>query len=264
MATNPDPADLRALLDWQREMGADEAIGDRPVDRFALPERMPPAAGAASPAQPKAAAPPTLLPPESDPITAAEHAAGGAADLSALKAALEDYPHCALRQGAKQVVFSDGNPRARVMLIGEAPGRNEDALGKPFVGQAGQLLDRMLAAVGMARDHEDPARSLYITNVLPWRPPGNRDPEPAEVAMMVPFLRRHVELADPEVLVLMGNHSCTAILGKKGITKLRGQWTEGWGRKVLPMLHTAYLLRRPHEKRNAWADMLSLADRLGV
>lgn len=263
MNATPDPAALRALLDWQREMGADEAIGERPVDRFALPERQPQAAAAAKAPDPA----PTLPPADgrgADPIAAAETAAAGARDLPSLRAALEAYPHCALRQGAKQAVFADGDPRARVMLIGEAPGRDEDAVGKPFVGQAGQLLDRMLAAVGMARDHADPARSIYITNVLPWRPPGNRDPEPAEVAMMVPFLRRHVELAAPEILIPMGNHSCAAIIGKKGITKLRGQWTQGWGHAVLPMLHTAYLLRRPHEKRRAWEDMLSLADRLAL
>ena len=254
-----DPATLRAMLEWQRELGVTDAIGPAPVDRFALPDRMP------APASAPAAAPeaPALLL-DDDPVTAAERAAAAAVDLPALKAALEAYPHCELRQGARQVVFADGDPRARAMLIGEAPGRDEDAAGLPFVGQAGRLLDKMLISVGMARDHRDPARALYITNVLPWRPPGNRDPEPAEVAMMVPFLRRHVELADPEVLILMGNHSCQAVLGRKGVTKLRGSWAQGWNRPVLPMLHTAYLLRRPHAKREAWADMLSLADRLGL
>jgi DNA polymerase len=124
------------------------------------------------------------------------------------------------------------------------------------------LLDRMLAAVGMDRAHPDPGRAVYITNVLPWRPPQNRDPEPAEVAMMLPFLRRHVELVGPDLLVLMGNHACGALLGQKGITRLRGSWGQALGRPALPMLHPAYLLRNPAAKREAWADWLALAARM--
>jgi DNA polymerase len=120
----------------------------------------------------------------------------------------------------------------------------------------------MLAAIGMARDAEDPGRAVYITNVLPWRPPSNRDPEPPEIAMMLPFLRRHVELAAPEILVCMGNHACGAIIERRGITRLRGTWAEGFGLPVLPMLHPAYLLRRPAAKREAWADLLALRARL--
>ena len=266
--TDPDidAATARALLEWQAELGVDCALEARPVDRFALPDRMPaPAGPSASPTPGSAGVVPAggaAAPVADDPIAAAETAAAAAADLPALHEALSRYPYCELRLGAKSLVFADGDPRARVMIVGEAPGRDEDRLGKPFVGQAGQLLDRMLAAIGMARDHDDPARAVYITNVLPWRPPQNRDPEPAEVAMMLPFLRRHVALADPEVLVLMGNHSCHAVLGRRGITKLRGRWDEALDRPVLPMLHPAYLLRQPHAKRNAWADLLTLADRL--
>ena len=265
-----DPADLdphtaRALLEWQAEMGVDEALSETPVDRFALPDRMPEPARPAPLAAPPAAGVAAGTAADASAIGAveeAERAAAAAATLDDLRAALERYPHCELRLGAKQVVFSDGDPRARVMLIGEAPGRDEDRMGRPFVGQAGQLLDRMLDAIGMARDHDDPARALYITNLLPWRPPSNRDPSVEETAMMLPFLRRHVELADPELLILMGNHACGALLGRKGITKIRGQWFEAMDRPCMPMLHTAYLLRQPHAKRHAWEDLLALQDRL--
>ena len=143
------------------------------------------------------------------------------------------------------------------MLVGEAPGRDEDREGRPFVGRAGQLLDRMLAAIELSR-----SENVYITNVLPWRPPQNRDPKPEEIAMMRPFLERHIELARPDVLVVMGNISCQALLGKRGITRLRGQWAEACGKPALPMFHPAYLLRNPAAKRQAWADLLALKARL--
>jgi DNA polymerase len=167
-----------------------------------------------------------------------------------------------LRQGARSLVFADGRPGARVMILGEAPGREEDIAGRPFVGRAGQLLDRMLAAIGLDRHAEDPARAVYITNVLPWRPPQNRDPQPEEIAMMRPFVARHVALIKPEIVILMGNISCEAGLGRRGITRLRGHWTEAYGAPALPMFHPAYLLRNPAAKREAWADLLSLRARL--
>jgi DNA polymerase len=142
------------------------------------------------------------------------------------------------------------------MLVGEAPGRDEDMAGKPFVGRAGQLLDKMLAAIDMGRTSED--APVYITNVLPWRPPQNRDPKPDEIAMMKPFLMRHIALAKPEVLVLIGNWSCQTLLGKRGITRLRGTWATAAGLPALPMFHPAYLLRSPEFKREAWADLLNL------
>jgi uracil-DNA glycosylase len=148
------------------------------------------------------------------------------------------------------------------MIVGEAPGREEDLEGRPFVGQAGQLLDRMLAAIGLARDATETGQAVYITNVLPWRPPQNRDPEVAEIAMMRPFLERHIALARPEVLVLMGNAACEALLQRKGILRLRGQWAEAEGLPVMPMTHPAYLLRNPAAKREAWADLLAIQDRL--
>jgi DNA polymerase len=247
-----------AALAWQVELGADEAIGDAPVDRFAVapaPENRPenrPAARAPSAPSPVAA-------PASDAVSRAEAAARACATLPELAAALAAFDGCALKQGARSCVFADGNPRARVMVIGEAPGRDEDLAGLPFVGRSGRLLDRMLAAIGLDRRAEDPARAVYITNVLPWRPVDNRDPATDEVAMMVAFLRRHVELADPEALLLMGKTSAQALLGTaEGITRLRGRWAEALGRPALPTLHPAYLLRNPPTKRLAWRDLLSL------
>jgi DNA polymerase len=159
-------------------------------------------------------------------------------------------------------VFADGNPRARVLILGEAPGRDEDQEGRPFVGQAGQLLDRMFAAIGLGRTSADPETALYITNVLPWRPPQNRDPEPEEIAMLRPFVERHIELVDPALIVAMGNTPCQCLLGTKGIQRLRGNWAQALGRPVLPMTHPAHLLRNPAAKREAWADLLSLKGRL--
>jgi uracil-DNA glycosylase family 4 len=167
-----------------------------------------------------------------------------------------------LKKGARNLVFSDGNPSARVLILGEAPGVEEDRLGRPFVGRAGQLLDLMFAAIGLARHSSDAATALYITNVMPWRPPQNRDPEPQEIAMMRPFVERHIALVNPDVVVLVGNTPLQAVLNTKGILKLRGHWTEALGKPVLPMTHPAYLLRNPAAKREAWADLLSLQAKL--
>jgi DNA polymerase len=250
----------KAMLLWQMELGADEAIGEAPVNRYAAAEAAKPVAPVAAPAT--TAAVPEAAVAGDDPVLVARNMAEGARDLPSLREALAAYTHCDLKKGARSLVFADGNPRARVMIVGEAPGRDEDLQGLPFVGRAGQLLDRMFGAIGMGRASPDAERALYITNVLPWRPPENRDPSPEEAAMMLPFLKRHVELVDPDVLVLMGNHSCQALLGRKGITRLRGQWTEALGRPVLPMFHPAYLLRNPHAKREAWHDLLMLQARL--
>ena len=245
-----------AALDWQIELGADEAIGDVPVDRFAL-SKAPKAK--ARPAPDVAASAPA---PDVDPIALARTVAAAAPDLAALEAALGAFDHCELKRGARNLVFADGQPGARVMIVGEAPGRDEDMQGKPFVGRAGQLLDQMFAAIGLQRTAPAPETALYITNVLPWRPPQNRDPKPDEIAMMVPFVERHVALANPDVLVAMGNHACSALLGKRGITRIRGTWGEAFGKPVLPMFHPAYLLRTTAAKREAWADLLSLQARL--
>lgn len=245
----------RALLDWQAELGADEAIGDAPVNRYAVQAELP------RPALAAAAAP--ALAPAADPVAVARTAAAGATSLEALAAVQSAYDHCELKRGARNFVFADGNPAARVMIIGEAPGRDEDLEGRPFVGRAGQLLDRMFAAIGLARTAHHAHEALYITNVMPWRPPQNRDPDPEEIAMMLPFLARHVELAGPALVVLMGNTPCAAALGQRGILKLRGKWAQAFGRPALPMTHPAYLLRTPAAKREAWADLLEIRARLG-
>ncbi|MEM9181478.1 MAG: uracil-DNA glycosylase [Pseudomonadota bacterium] len=251
---------LRALLEWQIELGATDAIGDVPVDRFAMvaPDEQ-------TSAKPASAANGTVVPSPAvaggstpDPIEEAEAAAGAVKTLEELQSALADYPHCELRLGARNLVFADGNPGAKVMIIGEAPGRDEDVQGRPFVGRAGQLLDKMLAAIGLSRQSFEPDTSVYITNVLPWRPPQNRDPTLEEIGMMLPFMRRHVALADPDLVVLMGNISCQAALGRRGITRLRGTWTQAYGKPALPMFHPAYLLRNPAAKREAWADLLEI------
>jgi DNA polymerase len=251
----------RAMLLWQMELGADEAIGELPVNRYAAAETSARPA-VAQPAAVAAVAEAAVPADGDDPVVAARRMAEGARDLPALRDAQAAYEHCELKRGARSLVFADGNPAARVMIVGEAPGRDEDLQGLPFVGKAGQLLDRMFEAIGMGRAHPDAERALYITNVLPWRPPENRDPSPEEIAMMLPFVRRHVELVGPEVLVLMGNHSCQALLGRKGITRLRGHWAEALGRPALPMFHPAYLLRNPAAKREAWHDLLMLQARL--
>ena len=246
----------KALLDWQIELGVTEAIGDAPVNRYEVPEKQ---------AKPTPAAPPApVQDAEVDAASEAKVAAKSCNDLNALKASMTAFDHCELKRGARNMVFSDGNPQARVMIIGEAPGRDEDREGRPFVGRAGQLLDRMLAAIDLGRDTQTIENAVYITNVLPWRPPQNRDPKPEEIVMLLPFLERHVELVDPQVIVLMGNISCQAGLGRRGITRLRGNWAEAYGRPALPMFHPAYLLRNPHAKREAWADLLELKARLGA
>jgi len=260
MIGDPSHQDALALLSWQVELGADEAILEAPTDRFAL------GAASARPAAPKPVAagpaPPAPSDRTPDATERAAAAAGAAGDLPALCAALEAFEACPLKHSAKQVVFSDGDPAARVMIVGEAPGRQEDIEGKPFVGRAGQLLDRMLTAIGLSRRASSPDAAVYITNMLPWRPPQNRDPTAEELSMLGPFVRRHIELADPEVLVLMGNFACQGLIGRRGITRLRGTWAEVLGRPALPMFHPAYLLRRPHEKAKAWADLLALQARL--
>lgn len=255
---------LRDQLEWQVELGVTEAIGDVPVNRYELAHEAP-----GAPRQHKATTPPVAqgitapaAPVGPDPVAVAQALAAKARSLDELAELQSGYDHCELRRGARNFVFADGNRGARVMVIGEAPGRDEDVEGRPFVGVAGQLLDRMLAAIGLSRDEAIAERSVYITNMLPWRPPGNRAPEPAEVAMMVPFVMRHIELANPELILLMGNTPCQALLGKAGITRLRGNWDEVAGKPTMPMLHPAYLLRMPLAKREAWADLLAVKARL--
>jgi uracil-DNA glycosylase len=248
-----------AALDWQREMGVDEVMGEDAVDSYALSEDAPWRAGPPVAARSVKAAPPDPAPlTAADPVAAARAAAGAARTLDDLRQAIAAYDHCELKKGAKSLVFCDGLPGARVLILGEAPGREEDQEGRPFVGRAGQLLDRMFAAIGLSRTSPDPATAVYITNVSPWRPPANRDPSPEEIAMLRPFVERHIALADPEVIVVMGNTPLTALLNQKGILRARGTWGRVLDRPVLPMTHPAYLLRNPIAKREAWADLLAL------
>lgn len=244
----------RALLEWQIELGATEAILDAPVNRYETPAQKP---------KPKADAPiAPIKKPKIDPVQVAKTQAQGAGDLAALKATLAQFEHCDLRRGARSMVFADGNPAAKVMIIGEAPGRDEDREGRPFVGRVGQLFDRMFAAIDLSRDGSEAESSVYVTNILPWRPPQNRDPKADEIAMMMPFVARHVELANPDILVLMGNIACQGVLGKRGVSRLRGHWVEAFGKPALPMYHPDALMRNPVLKREAWADLLDLKSRL--
>ena len=253
-----------ALLQWQVEMGVDEPVLDQPVDRFELVAKPPrPEPAAEIPLQAPTHA---VSRPDDDDMPAklaeAQVLADGAQTLEDLALAQERFDGVELKKGARNFCFSDGNPKARVLILGEAPGDEEDRQGRPFVGRAGQLLDKMFDAIGLSRTAVDAEKAIYITNVLKWRPPGNRDPHPDEVALSMPFLRRHIELAHPELIVLMGNTPCEAALGRRGILRLRGTWTEAFGKPALPMTHPAYLLRTPMAKREAWADLLSLAARL--
>ncbi len=247
-----------AALRWQVEMGVTDAIGEEPLDRYAL---------SAPPPQPAARAAPSSAPapvehePSSDPVQEARDSAAAAGTLAELAQAMEAQPS-ALKPAARRFVFADGRPEARIMIVGEAPGREEDLEGRPFVGRAGQLLDRMLASVNLGRNHPDPGRAVYIANVLPWRPPANRTPGTDEVAQFLPFLHRHIALVAPDLLLLMGNTPCQALLGQAGITRLRGHWREVQGIPALPAFHPAYLLRNPAAKRDAWADLLTLTARL--
>jgi len=262
MAARDKPA--RDLLDFYLEAGVDAPVGEQPVDRLAAAE--PPATPARPPQS--VALPPDLeikghtvapvAPPAPDEAAmAARAAARSAKTLPELRAILERFDGCALKATATQLVFADGNPKSRVMFVGEAPGRDEDIEGLPFVGRSGKLLDRMLAAIGLDRT------SVYIANIVPWRPPGNRTPTPQESQICLPFILRQIELVDPDILVCMGNPSAQTLLGiKEGITKTRGRWfTFNTGKReirAMPTFHPAFLLRSPLQKRFAWRDFLAI------
>ena len=246
----------KAILDWQVEMGADEAICDAPIDRYALEDKKP----APRPAQATSEAPPPpQATPEVDVVGAAQTAANAAQDLDGLRAAMAAFVHCPLKAAARNLVFCDGVAGAPVMIITDAPDRDEDRAGAMFAGRSGVLLDKMLAAIGLGRSGDAP---IYAAPVLPWNPPQNRDPQSDELAMMLPFLQRHITLAAPKILVLMGNGPCQALLNKNGMTRLRGGWTEAAGLPALPMFAPSYLLANTSAKRDAWADLLSLKSRL--
>ena len=251
--------DTLGTLNWLIEAGADEAVGEMPVNRLVAAAESAPAP---KPAILKPTPAKTFVAPAGDAIGDAMASAAAATSLAELKAAMEGFDGCSLKRTATNTVFADGTPQGRVLFIGEAPGRDEDRLGKPFVGRAGQLLDKMLASIGLDR-----ARNAYITNVINWRPPDNRDPTPEEAAACLPFLRRHIELANPGVIVLLGAVAARHVMGvSEGIMKSRGRWLEynvgGKMVPVMPTLHPAYLLRQPAHKKLAWRDLQALALRM--
>ncbi|MBV6651885.1 MAG: uracil-DNA glycosylase [Hoeflea sp.] len=291
-APEMNTAELAALLHFYAESGVSELCEDLAIDRFEQSEKIlqarnrpqeaagpavsntqktaPGTPAATGPGDSRRTPPPAVAParqasqltiPGEAAFEDARTLAAGAGTIAELRAALDGFTGCNLRHSAKTLVFADGNPEADVMFIGEAPGREEDLQGTPFVGRAGQLLDRMLAAIGLSRD------TAYITNMIPWRPPGNRTPAAHEIELCRPFIERHIALAQPKVLVMLGNIANKSLLDTdKGILSVRGIWMDcKIGEKLipaLPTLHPAYLLRNPSQKRLAWADFLSLQARL--
>jgi DNA polymerase len=265
----PDPRPtVRQLLAFYLEAGVDCALSDEPLDRLADPDivQAPREAPPAAPAKVVSTAAPSFFQAEPPPapdaaIASAREAARTAPTLEALRALLENFDGCALRNTATKLVFADGNPAARVMFVGEAPGRDEDIEGLPFVGRSGKLLDRMIAAIGLDRT------KAYIANVIPWRPPGNRTPTPQETQVCLPFIQRQIELVDPDVLVTLGNPSTQALLStREGIMRSRGKWLEyGTGTRTIRAMatfHPAYLLRSPSYKRMSWQDLRAIAKAL--
>jgi uracil-DNA glycosylase family 4 len=262
-----------AALRWLLDAGADEALLEEPVDRFApVPARQVPAGLSEEPR--RTATSMLARPPDERKIArnaeavslstqpgAARALAASCTNLAELKKAVENFDGCDLKRLATRTVFADGNPEGRIMLIGEAPGRDEDREGLPFVGRAGKLLDRMLETIQLDRT------KVYITNVLPWRPPQNREPSPEEAAICLPFLRRHIELVNPKLMILLGAVSVRHVLGlTDGIMRVRGRWetyqTDSLAVPVMPTLHPAYLLRQPLAKRLAWRDLLAVAAKI--
>ena len=280
----------RETLAWLVEAGADEAIGETPIDRFAavppatpasMPSPTPPAnradrpepisaaAGFAEQSAPilndrESARPPAAVPLQSRDaaVQTAQEIAAGVSTLDELRAAFEAFDGCPLKETASSFVFADGAPGSRLMFVGEAPGAEEDRQGLPFVGPAGRLLDLMLAAISLDRTQ------VYISNILPWRPPGNRNPTDAEIAACLPFLERHIALAAPSLLVPVGGTAAKTLLRRQeGIMRLRGRWTtyqpaSGTPMDARPLLHPAYLLRQPAQKRETWRDLLEIKKRL--
>ncbi|MBU6458509.1 MAG: uracil-DNA glycosylase [Bradyrhizobium sp.] len=277
----PEPAPtVRQLLAFYLEAGVDCALTDEPVNRLsdadAAPAIRTAAAGESAQARPAPtpsattlaqtlATPPAprreIAPAPEAAIGSAREAARTAPTLQALRVLLENFDGCALKFTATRLVFADGNPQARVMFVGEAPGRDEDIAGLPFVGRSGKLLDRMIAAIGLDRT------SAYIANVIPWRPPGNRTPTPQETQICLPFIQRQIELVNPDVLVTLGNPSTQTLLAtREGIMRTRGKWFDyNTGTRTIRAMatfHPAYLLRSPSYKRLSWQDLRSIAKAL--
>jgi DNA polymerase len=265
MAFTLDPVpNVQQLLAFYLEAGVDCALGEEPVNRLADPDAAAPPSEAPPPQPVHAIAAASVasrvepaLAPEAA-ITAAREAARTAPTLEALRELLEKFDGCALKRTATRLVFADGNPKARVMFVGEAPGREEDLEGLPFVGRSGKLLDRMIAAIGLDRS------KAYIANVIPWRPPGNRTPTPQETQICLPFIQRQIELVNPDILVTLGNPSTQTLLStREGIMRTRGRWfdydTGARTIRAIATFHPAYLLRSPSYKRMSWQDLRAIA-----
>ena len=269
----PEPAPtVSQLLAFYLEAGVDCALSEEPVNRLSDPDRAPDLKAASfaeiSPARSIRPAPAAYVAPASEPlpspdaaVVSAREQARTAASLDVLRSLLEKFDGCALKSTATRLVFADGNPKARIMFVGEAPGREEDIEGLPFVGRSGKLLDRMIAAIGLDRS------KAYIANVIPWRPPGNRTPTPQETQICLPFIQRQIELVDPDILVTLGNPSTQTLLStREGIMKTRGRWFEyDTGTRVIRAMatfHPAYLLRSPSYKRLSWQDLRAIAKAL--
>jgi len=259
-----DVNSLKMLLSIASDAGVDEVLLDRPQNHFQAIEETLDFCLRKDDDSIKPAAIPRIAPLISPSVaqeTAQTHA-GSAQSLAELRAALQGFEGCALKYTATNLVFGDGNPHARVMLIGEAPGADEDREGLPFVGQSGQLLDKMFASIGLTR------RDFYITNIIPWRPPGNRQPTPVEAAACLPFVRRHIDLVAPDFLILVGGTATKTLLGGQegggaGIMRLRGKWRDytsdaGKPMKLIAIYHPAYLLRSPGQKREVWHDLIKI------
>src|SRR3954454_1536141 len=264
--TPENPPTVQQLLAFYLEAGVDCALAEEPIDRLSDPELI---SAASKPAQPPAATTAAATPGAraeaglgtEAAILSAREAARTTPTLDALRALLENFDGCALKATATRLVFTDGNPQARIMFVGEAPGREEDLEGLPFVGRSGKLLDRMIAAIGLDRT------SAYIANVIPWRPPGNRTPTPQETQICLPFIQRQIELVNPDVLVTLGNPSPQTLLEtREGIMKSRGKWLDyDTGTRIIRAIatfHPAYLLRSPSYKRMAWQDLRAIAKAL--
>jgi len=275
----------QAALSWYIDQGVDVALEDKTIDRTklvpVLPSAMPDAVspakkgGVAPPPPPETADPSAAMPlGAADARAEAVRLASEAKTLEELREAIQSFDGISLKKTATNLVFSDGSPEAKVMLIGEAPGADEDVLGKPFVGRSGQLLDKILASIGLARETDDLDRAVYISNIINWRPPGNRTPAPAEIAVSMPFIERHIALVKPEVLILCGGVSAKSLLGRsEGISRLRNTWHDYTpqtkelpdspeGIQAIATYHPSYLLRSPNQKRAVWQDMLSLKAKL--
>jgi DNA polymerase len=263
--TRDPPLSLRELLAFYVESGVDCALMEEPVNRLAedsapavsLAPKHPPLVRDSEKPKPSAQPRDVSAVPELA-LAAANEAAAGAMDLASLREAMESFGGCALKTTATRLVFADGNSQAKLMLVGEAPGREEDLDGLPFVGRAGKLLDLMLAAIGLNRS------LVYLSNVIPWRPPGNRDPAPAEIQTCLPFIKRHIELVNPDILVTLGHCSAKALFGTRdGMMKARGRWrdydTGTRSIKAIATFHPDYLLQHPTYKRMAWLDLRAIA-----